>query len=210
MDYQLFLKGLILGFSVSAPIGPIGILCINRTLNKNFVSGMVSGLGAASADFIYAIIAGFGLTFISDFIIRQKLWFQIGGLVLITYVGIRSILIKRKNGISAENGSKGLLNDYLSTFVLTITNPGAILLFLALFAGLGISVESDGFGSALLLVAGVFIGANFWWLFLSWISDKFRKKLNDTYLRKVDLISGISILAIGLVILINVIIQLSR
>ena len=118
-----------LGFSVAAPVGPIGLLCINRTINKNFAAGFVSGLGAATADLIYGFIAGFGLTMISTFLIDQKTWIQLIGSCFLIYLGIKTIK-KREPKIEFNSASdKGLLKDYFSTLILTITNPLTILFF---------------------------------------------------------------------------------
>jgi len=145
MNLEFLYKGLLLGFSVAAPIGPIGVLCINRTINKNFIAGFVSGLGAATADLIYGLIAGLGLTVISTFLINQKFWIQIIGLVFLFYIGIKTI-IKKDNDIEFKSVTdKGLLKDYFSTLILTITNPMTILFFIAVFAGLGLSDTLNGF-----------------------------------------------------------------
>ena len=92
MILEFVYKGLILGFSVAAPVGPIGVLCINRTINKNFAAGFVSGLGAATADLIYGLIAGLGLTTISAFVIDKKIWIQMFGLLFLLYLGTKTIM----------------------------------------------------------------------------------------------------------------------
>ena len=91
MDINFLIRGLIIGFSVAAPVGPIGILCINRTIKKGCISGLTTGLGAASADLIYGLIAGFGLVFISNFLLNQKLLIQSLGLVFLFYLGFKII-----------------------------------------------------------------------------------------------------------------------
>ena len=201
MALELLYKGLILGFSVAAPVGPIGILCINRTLNKNFTAGFVSGLGAATADLTYGLIAGLGLTAISTFLINQQVWIQSIGLVFLFYLGIKSILKKETEIQFDTNTEKGLLKDYLSTLFLTITNPMTILFFIAVFAGLGLSRSANGASAVIQLVSGVFIGSGVWWLFLSGLTHKLKSKINKRILRKIDLASGILILVFGLLIL---------
>jgi threonine/homoserine/homoserine lactone efflux protein len=205
MNLEFLYKGLILGFSVAAPVGPIGILCINRTINKNFAAGFVSGLGAATADLIYGLIAGLGLTAISTFLINQKLWIQLIGLVFLFYIGIKTI-IKKENEIKfSADTDKGLLKDYLSTLILTITNPMTILFFIAVFAGLGLSKNVNGFNSIIQLIIGVFIGSGIWWMFLSGLTNKLKTKINKSVLNKIDLVSGILIIFFGLLILIDLI-----
>lgn len=203
MILEFLYKGLILGFSVAAPVGPIGILCINRTINKNFIAGLVSGLGAATADLIYGLIAGSGLTAISTFLINQKMWIQLIGLAFLFYIGIKTIMKKGREIEFNPDADRGLLKDYLTTLFLTITNPMTILFFIAVFAGLGLSKTVNGFDSVIQLTTGVFVGSCIWWLFLSGLTSKLKTKINKTILRKIDLVSGIMILFFGLLILID-------
>ncbi|HOV10291.1 MAG TPA: LysE family transporter [Bacteroidales bacterium] len=203
MILEFLYKGLILGFSVAAPVGPIGILCINRTINKNFIAGFVSGLGAATADLIYGLIAGSGLTAISTFLINQKMWIQLIGLAFLFYIGIKTIMKKGREIEFNPDADRGLLKDYLTTLFLTITNPMTILFFIAVFAGLGLSKTVNGFDSVIQLTTGVFVGSCIWWLFLSGLTNKLKTKINKTILRKIDLVSGIMILFFGLLILID-------
>ena len=203
MSLAFLYKGLLLGFSVAAPVGPIGVLCINRTINKNFTSGFVSGLGAATADLIYGLIAGLGLTVISTFLVNQKTWIQIIGLAFLIFTGIKTI-IKKDNGFEFKPVTDmGLLKDYFSTLFLTITNPVTILFFIAVFAGLGIADTINGVQPVIQLMTGVFLGSCIWWLFLSGITTKLKTRLSNNALKKINLISGILILFFGLLILIN-------
>jgi len=205
MILEFLYKGLLLGFSVAAPVGPIGILCINRTINKNFAAGFVSGLGAATADLIYGLIAGLGLTAISSFLINQKLWIQSIGLIFLFYMGIKTIMKKESEIEFSADAEKGLLKDYLSTLFLTVTNPMTILFFIAVFAGLGLSKAVNGFSSIIQLVLGVFIGSGIWWMFLCGLTTKLKTKINKNVLRKIDLVSGLLILFFCLLILTNLI-----
>lgn len=203
MSLLFLFKGLLLGFSVAAPVGPIGILCINRTVNKNFTSGFVSGLGAATADLFYGLIAGFGLTVISNFLLSQKIWIHLIGIAFLMYLGLKTIT-KKEQEIKFDNSvDKGLFKDYLSTLFITITNPLTILFFLAVFAGLGLSGASNGLYSPILLVAGVFLGSCSWWLILSGITHKLKTRINSKILKRIDLLSGILLVFFGLLLLIN-------
>lgn len=208
MGILFLLKGLFLGLSVSAPVGPIGILCINRTINRNHLSGFVSGMGAATADLIYGIIAGLGLTFISDFLIEQKLWIQGIGLIILFFIGIRIIRNKRERIKNLDDDSHNLFHDYLSTFFLTVTNPLTILLFLGAFAAIGLSSTQGNHSSLYFLLAGLFIGSASWWLFLSRITHILKAKITDKILSKIDLISGSAICLIGFGLLINLLIEI--
>ena len=201
-------KGLFLGLSVSAPVGPIGILCINRTLNKNQLSGFVSGMGAATADLIYGMIAGFGLTIVSNFLIDQKLWIQGVGLILLFYIGLNIILKKKKELVETELKDESLLRDYFSTFLLTITNPLTILLFLGAFAAMGLSNLKESHTSLFFLLSGVFIGSASWWLFLSRITHSLKTKITSKLLGRIDTISGSVICFIALCLLVDLTIQL--
>lgn len=151
MDIIFLLKGLLIGFTVAAPVGPIGILCINRTLSKGRLTGFVSGLGAASADAIYGCIAAFGLTFITSFLISQKLWLQLIGGLFLCYLGIQTYR-SRPAGHAASARGGGLLKSYTSVFFLTVTNPMTILFFIGIFSGIGLGKSSFDMVSALLMV----------------------------------------------------------
>ncbi|HEY9599382.1 MAG TPA: LysE family transporter, partial [Cyanophyceae cyanobacterium] len=166
MDISFFVKGLIIGFSIAAPVGPIGVLCIYRTLTQGCVSGLVSGLGAATADAIYGSIAGLGLTFLSGVLIHQQRWLQFFGGAFLCYLGIKTWVSLPAQQAAPAKG-KSLIRAYTSTFFLTLTNPMTILSFTAIFAGLGLVSDRSNSISAMVWVAGVFTGSAFWWLLLS-------------------------------------------
>jgi len=196
MEFNFFLRGMIIGFSIAAPVGPIGILCIRRTLAEGPTSGLISGLGAATADAIYGFIAGFGLTVISNLLIRQQIWLRLLGGGFLCYLGMKTFFTGPLEPSSSLKG-KGLIRVYISTFFLTLTNPMTILSFMAIFAGLGVGSMSRGYFPAGLLVAGVFIGSALWWLFLSNGVGLFGKKFNLAGLRWTNRISGIIITTFG-------------
>ena len=196
MESGFFIKGFIIGFSIAAPVGPIGILCIQRTLSGGNVQGLVTGLGAATADAIYGFIAAFGLTFISNFLVEQSLWFRLIGGLFLCYLGIKAFLSKPQNqAITVVNHNT--LSSYGTTFFLTLTNPMTILFFAGVFAGLGMVSESIQYSSAVLMVMGVFIGSGAWWLILSSATSLLRNKINERKLAWVNKISGMVILAFG-------------
>ncbi len=203
MAILFFLKGIAIGFSIAAPVGPIGILCIRRTLSNGRASGLFSGLGAATADAIYGSIAGFGLTFISNFLVSQATWLRFAGGVFLIYLGARTFLSKTsEQQVTAKK--MGLLGDYLSTFVLTLTNPLTIISFAAVFAGLGLGSAAADYGSAAFLVLGVFLGSAFWWFLLSGGVALFRARFSLGGLRWVNRFSGLIIAAFGLLALVSV------
>lgn len=207
MDFPIFIQGLIIGFSIAAPVGPIGILCIRRTLAEGRRSGFVSGLGAATADAVYGCIAGFGLTFIATFLIEQSQWLRLIGGGFLLYLGIRTFLSRPlpvDNSSSSLDGNVNLPGNYLSTFFLTLTNPLTILSFAAIFAGLGVGSTSSGdYASAVILVAGVFLGSGSWWFLLSGIVGLVRQRFNPNYLVWVNRISGLIIIIFGVVAIVS-------
>jgi threonine/homoserine/homoserine lactone efflux protein len=204
MDIPFLLRGLAIGFSIAAPVGPIGVLCIRRTLTEGWAAGFVSGLGAASADAIYGCIAGFGLAFISNFLVSQQTWLRLIGGVFLCYLGIRTLLTKPAEQAAPGKGI-GLLGAYGSTFFLTLTNPMTIISFAAIFAGLGLASASGSYGSAGVLVLGVFSGSALWWFILSGGVGLFRARFNPAGLRWVNRISGVIIIGFGLFALVSAI-----
>jgi len=202
VDIGFLLKGLIIGFSIAAPVGPIGVLCIRRTLAEGRTAGLISGLGAATADAIYGCIAGFGLTFISTLFISQQGWFRVIGGLFLCYLGLKTLLSTPAEQMASAKGN-GLMGTYASTFFLTLTNPMTILSFAAIFAGLGVASTSGNYISASVLVLGVFSGSALWWLLLSSGVAFFQAKFNFRELKWVNRISGIIILLFGLYVLLS-------
>jgi threonine/homoserine/homoserine lactone efflux protein len=198
----IFLKGLLIGFSIAAPVGPIGILCIRRTLAGGRATGFVSGLGAATADAFYGSVAGFGLAFISSFLISQGTWLRLLGGAFLIYLGVKTLLARPAASSAGEPAplpTGGLFGAYASTFFLTLTNPLTILSFAAVFAGLGIGSRSSAeFLSAGLLVLGVFAGSGAWWFTLSSAASWMRTRLSGRGLLWINRISGLIILGFGL------------
>ena len=208
-DWSLLLRGFLIGFSIAAPVGPIGILCIRRTLAEGRWYGLLSGLGAASADTIYGLVAALGLTLISTFLIEQANWLRLIGGGYLCYLGVKTMLSQPAQQAPAQRDAqaqgRGLLGAYTSTLFLTLTNPLTIFAFAAIFAGVGASVASGNTGSALLVVLGVFLGSSAWWLILVMLTGVFRSKLTTGGLRWVNRVSGGFILAFGVWLLIELI-----
>jgi threonine/homoserine/homoserine lactone efflux protein len=198
MELPVIIKGIIMGFSIAAPVGPIGVLCIRRTISNGRLSGLVSGLGAATADGLYGCVAAFGLTFISGFLVSQQFWLRLIGGAFLIYLGVKTLLSKPADEATTAASNSTAISDYLSTFFLTVTNPMTILSFAAIFAGMGLAATGGGYASAGLLVLGVVIGSALWWLCLSGIVGIFRQKFNSTGLIWVNRISGLVITAFGL------------
>lgn len=203
MEFNIFIKGLILGFSIAAPVGPIGILCIRRTLQFGRFSGLFSGLGAATADTVYGAIAAFGLTYISGLLLAWQFWLHLFGGLFLIYLGLKTFRSKPTERSDQVN-HKSLMGDFISTFVLTLTNPLTILSYFAIFAGFGLSESIKNSVSALILIVGVFIGSVLWWLILSEGVTLFRKKINQQLMPWINRVAGLLIMAFGIIALLSI------
>lgn len=196
---EFFWKGLIIGFAIAAPVGPIGVLCIRRTLANGRMAGLLSGLGAATADAMYGCVAGFGLTLVSDFLIDYALWIQVLGGGFLCYLGVKTFL-ETPTEEAVTPGSR-LASAYGSTVLLTLTNPATILSFVAVFAGLGLATTGQDYRSAGILVLGVFTGSGLWWLLLSGGISVLRGQFDAQRLRWINRISGVILVAFGVLAL---------
>jgi threonine/homoserine/homoserine lactone efflux protein len=208
MNVTFLAKGIIIGFSIAAPVGPIGVLCIRRSISKGRLSGLITGLGAASADAVYGVIAAFGLTFISSFLIDRQIWLNVIGMIFLGYLGIKTYFKEPRTIEHTQVNRSSLVKDYLSTFFLTITNPMTILSFAAVFAGLGVGQTGGDYIAATAIVSGVFIGSAVWWIILSNGIGMFRKKIQSGLLVWINRISGAVIIGFAIVILITLIQEL--
>jgi threonine/homoserine/homoserine lactone efflux protein len=198
MQPSFLFKGFIIGFSIAAPVGPIGVLCIRRTLASGRVIGLLSGLGAATADAIYGSIAAFGLSFISNFLVQQQILLRLVGGLFLCILGFRTMLSKPAR-IDIQANPASWLSAYGSTFFLTLTNPLTILSFAAIFAGLGLLGAKNTYGTPAIMVLGVFLGSACWWFILSGVTSLIKSRLNTTSLIWVNRISGAIILGFGMV-----------
>ena len=214
----LFLKGLAIGLAIAAPVGPIGLLCIRRTLAHGRLAGFAAGLGAAVADAVYGFVAAFGLTLVAAFLVEQRAWFALGGGVFLCYVGLTEWFARPPSPeAEAEAAAKaaareasgigglvgGLVGGFFTTFLLTLANPMTILSFAAIFAGLGLPAEvaaSAEIGGVALaqLVGGVFLGSAGWWLALSGGVGFLRDRLGPGRLRWLNRVSGAALIGFGL------------
>ncbi|MFO7167953.1 MAG: LysE family transporter [Chloroflexota bacterium] len=203
MDIELLARGLLIGFSIAAPVGPIGLLCIRRTLADGQAAGLVSGLGAATADALYGAVAGFGLTFISGALISQQGWLRLAGGLFLLYLGIRTFVARPAQQAAEVRGGTSLAGAYATTLALTLTNPATILSFVGIFAGLGLASDARGdYGSAALLVLGVFAGSALWWLLLSGGVSLLRSRVDTRAMAWINRASGTIIAAFGVLALV--------
>jgi threonine/homoserine/homoserine lactone efflux protein len=188
---MLFFKAFVIGLSIAAPVGPIGVLCIRRTLLFGRRIGFVSGLGAATADAFYGAVAAFGLTVLFRFFVQNARPLHLIGGAALLLIGLRTMLARRDVAVSADGPARpgGLLPAYASTFFLTITNPMTIISFAAVFAVIAPAGGLD-YGSAAVTVAGVFLGSAAWWLVLSTGVGAMRRAAGARLLAWVGRISG--------------------
>lgn len=200
MEWTLFGRGLIIGFAIAAPVGPIGLLCIQRSLAQGFGSGLVTGLGAATADALYGLVAALGLTAVSTFMAGQRLWLGLIGGLFLCSLGIRTLLALPAEQSAHVQGGSQRWGAYFSTLLLTLMNPMTIFSFMAIFAGLGFAGVESSRGSgwnAALLVFGVFVGSVAWWLLLSGFSSLLRSRINREMLLWINRIAGLVLLVFG-------------
>jgi threonine/homoserine/homoserine lactone efflux protein len=197
MNGILFTKGFIIGLSVAAPVGPMAVLCIQRTLARGSMAGFISGLGIATADALYASVAAFGWTLVSGRLMEFQNTFKLAGGLFLLYLGAKVLLSKPAEG-KPKDGERGLGKAYLSTFLLTLSNPPTIFLFLALFTTIGTLGRDGGNAAGTWLVAGVFLGSAFWWMALSQGVSLLGRKMNLEKWRWINQVSGLVIAGFGL------------
>jgi threonine/homoserine/homoserine lactone efflux protein len=199
LDFQYLFKGILVGLMVSIPLGPIGVLIIQKTIQKGRLAGFISGMGAAVADMFYATVAAFGLGMVLSFIQTQEFYLQLIGSIFLVYVGLRIFLtnpIKQIRG-AHKTGKKGMLGDFVSIFFLTASNPIAVFVFVAVFAGTSIFGANPTLRIELFLILGVLLGGALWWYTLSTIINIFRKKFRLKQLFWINKISGVVIAVLG-------------
>ena len=202
MDIHLLWKGMIIGFSIAAPVGPIGLLCIQRAISGGWLLGLISGLGAASADAMYGMIAAFGVTAVSSLLIEQQLWFRLIGGGFLCYLGVKTLLSKPAEQSAEAARSAHPLRAYASVLFLTITNPMTIVAFAASFAGI-CGGASGSYGATALMVAGVFSGSMLWWALLCSAVGMLQGKLRPQHLRWINGISGVVLIGFGTVAMLS-------
>jgi threonine/homoserine/homoserine lactone efflux protein len=202
MNLSFYVKGLIFGFFIAAPVGPIGILCIRRSLTSGWKAGLLTGMGAATADALYGCVAGFGLAGIAGLLVGQRAWVQLVGGLFLCWLGLRICLSTPNKKATAETSSRATLG-YLSALLLTLTNPMTILSFAAVFAGMGLTNTGAGQLAAGWLVAGVFSGSMAWWVVLSSTTSLFRTRMNAKAMRWINRFSGALLTGFGVAALIG-------
>jgi len=195
-EFDLLIRGIIVGLMIAMPVGPVNILCIHRTLEAGWKSGVISGLGAAAADMLYGGIAGFSITLVVQFLVRELFWIRLFGGVLLVVIGI-SYFFKRPDPLNAQKQDRAsAYSDLRSTFLLTLTNPTTVLSFLALLAALGMG-DPRQWWLTVFLIGGIFCGSMAWWIVLSSIVNHFRDRFSDRTLLLMNRFAGLAIGGFG-------------
>lgn len=199
MDLIVHIKGIIIGLSASVPLGPIGLICIQKTLNNKRTNGIVAGTGAALADTFFAVVAAFGISAVHNFIETQQLFLRISGGIILIFLGFKFLLTNPAIQIRKKrNKNNNLWADFASVFLLTLSNPLTVVIFGAIFAGFGIIPKESRWLDVIMLISGVFIGAMIWWISLVNIINLFRKKFRLRRLWWMNKIMGVIIIVFGL------------
>jgi threonine/homoserine/homoserine lactone efflux protein len=200
MEFEFLIKGIVIGFSIAAPVGPIGILTINRSLAHGPLAGLATGFGAATADAIYGCVAGFGITAVSFWLFSFQTWLLLAGGLFLCGLGLATL--KKNPPARGKDQSapifKGYSLAYLSALFLTLTNPVTIISFMAIFAGMGLGAAADqSVGDALSLVMGVFLGSCLWWMMLTFGVGQLKQKLAARFQGMINRAAGLVLLAFG-------------
>jgi threonine/homoserine/homoserine lactone efflux protein len=198
-ELNLLIRGMIAGLIIAAPVGPVNVFCIKRTIEKGFKAGVIAGVGAAAADTIYGSIAGFSITFVIALLIREIFWVRLFGGILLIGIGLRYVFGSPRRLDPSK--SESTHSDMMSAFLLNLTNPTTVLSFLAVLAALRMD-EHRPWWQTVFLVAGIFLGAMCWWVVLGSIVTRFRDKVDDRAMLVINRIAGVCIGGFGIVTLI--------
>jgi len=203
MDAEMFWKGVLVGFMMAAPLGPMGIICMKRTLSQGKKSGFVTGLGIATIDTLYGSVAALGIAFVAAFILIHKIVIQSIGILILLYLAIEVFREKPKDIVIPKSITKNLVKDYGSAAILTLCNPITILSFIGALAAVDI-VNNLGQDLPLTLVLGIFIGSMLWWSILSVALGSVSHTLTKQQMLFINKIAGGIILLFTLALFIQV------
>ncbi|HZT89896.1 MAG TPA: LysE family transporter [Stellaceae bacterium] len=184
------LKGLVVGIVIAIPVGPVGVLCIRRTVFSGQLAGFLSGLGAATGDAAFGIIAGFGLTVVADWLLDYQHLLRFLGAAFLLVVGAKALMTEPAPVPRRQADPETLARFFASTFALTLTNPVTLLSFLAIFAAVGLTGKEATLAAAAVLVLGIWLGSLLWWLALCLGASLWRRTLSERHLRWINRGSG--------------------
>ena len=194
---SIFVKSFLIGLSIAAPVGPIGLLCIQRSLIGGWRTGFATGLGAATADGIYGLIGALGVSVLIASLTAARPWFSLWGGLFLCYLGLKTAFAAPASGDAASRMTS-VIRSYSSTLLLTIANPMTILSFIAIFAALGAGIKpAEGHSVVVLMVSGVFIGSATWWLALSGSVSLIRERISERLMTIINYLSGTIVLGFG-------------
>jgi len=196
---DLLLRGAAAGLAISAPVGPVNVLCISRTLTKGRLAGVIAGLGAATADTFYGAIAGFSISVVIAMLIRNEFWIRLVGGILLIGIGAHYCFKRPRPRVEARKEAGH--SDYTTALLLNLTNPTTVLSFLAVLAALGMRHHREWW-LTLLVIGGIFGGAMLWWTTLALVAGRFRSRFDDGAMVWMDRIAGIAIGVFGVITLI--------
>jgi threonine/homoserine/homoserine lactone efflux protein len=202
-----FLTGILIGIVLAVPVGPVGVVCVRRTIFEGTLAGFVSGLGAATADALFGVIAAFGLTAISDWLIGYQQWLRVAGGCYLLYIGGRALAAKPPNELESERDPESLVGVFFATFALAVTNPITVLAFLGIFTAIGLGGTQATFGRASILVLGVWCGSLLWWLALGFGVGRARHSIEPRHLGWISRGSGATLFFSGAVLLATLIVH---
>lgn len=197
MIIELFIRGVAVGLAVAAPVGPIGMLVIRRTLAEGRLMGLITGLGAAVADACYGSVGAFGLSVVSGLLLGYAPWTRLLGGLFLCYLGITTFRAPLAEAGAPAAGTR-YAGAFFSTALLTLANPITILSFMAILAGLGLGAQGRNYAAAAALVAGVFLGSALWWLLLSGGVSLLKHRLRPGTVKWINRISGLLLCAFGM------------
>jgi threonine/homoserine/homoserine lactone efflux protein len=207
MDISLFVQGIVIGLTLAVPVGPLALICIQRTVSEGRLHGIFSGIGVATADSFYAAVTFLGLTVISGLIIAQQYLFRFLAGVILILIGIR-VFLSIPSAISAKTEHETYLKDYLSMVALAIANPLTLVFFLVILPGYGVVIHGTSFLSAAEFVAGVFFGSTVWWVVLCGSIGSVRSRISAENLGRINRVSGLLISCFGAGVLILLVITM--
>jgi threonine/homoserine/homoserine lactone efflux protein len=203
MPVHLLVEGMIIGFVVAVPVGPLGLLCINRALSSGPLTGFFSGLGVATADALAAGIVALGISLISTFLLDHQMVLRLVGGVVLCYLGIKIYGTKPSPQAPPPGDVNGLVGAYATTFLLTFSNPVTILSFIAIYAGWGVKSLSGHYLSAAFLTIGVFVGSALWWIVMFVGLTTYRDRFSAQLLGWIHKVSGAVIAGFGFIVLLS-------
>ncbi len=200
----LLIKSVVIGILGSVPLGPVGVLCIQRTLSRGRLSGFISGMGAAVADGLFAVVAILGLTVIINFIEAQQFFLKLSGGIILLIIGSKIFFLNPVRKLRQDHsGRQTYFSDFFSVLILMLTNPLAVFLFLAAFASLQLVSPDPGPVLSGVIVSGILVGASFYWFMLSSLIERFRGRFRIRLLIKINKYTGVLIAVFGFVALIS-------